>query len=90
MAVPTKPFPTTQNPLPLRTAGGFSLCPLLLLDIEPQSFLDDRRARPYAVRLLEPVNRLDQIAGKIDIHQNMTSRAPPLSMSDNSLRRGCG
>jgi hypothetical protein len=43
------------------------------------------------LRFLEPVNHLNQIAGKIDVHQNKTSRTPPLSMSDNALRcgRGC-
>lgn len=38
--------------------GVLPLCPLLLLDIEPQSFFDDRGATIHAPLLLDPVDLL--------------------------------
>jgi hypothetical protein len=49
---------------------------LLRFDIEPQRFLDDRRAPSQARVVLQAVNRRDQLAGQIGLHKNPALRAP--------------
>jgi hypothetical protein len=56
-----------------------------LLEIEPQCFLDDRRACRRAAFFLGLIDKSNQVPRKVGRHKNPASRPPSLSMSDKSF-----
>jgi len=85
-AVLTKPFPKSENPLPLLTARGFSFHALgCFLDIKPQSFFDNRRATKLAPLFLDLVDLREKISRNIRSQRDTTGRKLPCPMGGNIL-----
>lgn len=78
-----------QNPLPLRTARGFSLCPHFLLDEQPQCFFDKRRTTRHASAFLDPVECFDQITRNVGIQCHTTGLSLPRPVGGNASPNLC-
>lgn len=65
---------------------GFSyLCPRCVLDIEPQSFFDDRGSSSHSPVLLELVYLLEQVGWQIRCQRDTTSRELARPVGGNIL-----
>lgn len=84
-----KAVPKSKNPLPLRTARGFSLCPHFLLDEQPQCFFDKRRTTRHASAFLDPVECFDQITRNVGIQRHTTGLSLPRPVGGNASPNLC-